>query len=93
MTFEAERIHFLGDVFAPVAVVPAWWPSDRVTNRYYMISDFSQVEISKYHFKTILVYCRLFSLLGHFIYGYYIGDVILGCKLGHICVNCLKSFT
>ena len=93
MTFEAARIHFLGDAVTPIAVVVAWWPSDRVTNRYYMISDFSQVEFFKISFKTILVYCRLFSLLGHFIYGYYIGDVILGSKLGHICVNCLKSFT
>ena len=28
-----------------IAGVVAWWLSDRVTNRYYMISDFSQVEV------------------------------------------------
>ena len=34
MKFEAAQIHFLGDVFAPVAVLITWWLSDRVANRY-----------------------------------------------------------
>ena len=52
MKFEAAQIHFLGDVFAPVAVLITWWLSDRVANRYYMIGDFSQVEVFKISFQN-----------------------------------------
>ena len=65
-----------------IAGVVAWWLSDRVTNRYYMISDFSQVEVFNILFQTILVYYRLFLLLGHFIYGYYIGDDVIWSLIG-----------
>ena len=47
MTFEAARIHFLGDVFAPVVVVVvAWWLSDRVTNRWEVLKMSFQNNIS-----------------------------------------------
>ena len=64
MKFQAARIHFLGDVLAAVAGVVAWWLSDRVTNRYYMISDFSQVEVFKILFQNNIGTLSLFSLLG-----------------------------
>ena len=48
-----------------VACVVAWWLSDRVTNRYYMISDFSQVEVFNILFQNnIGILSFIFTIKG-----------------------------
>ena len=60
MTFEASRIHFFGDVFAAVAVVPTIWQrranetEKNITHPFKLFRDYS----------TLLIYFKEAKLGG-----------------------------